>query len=144
MLSACATYRPSRIRTGDMAETGWTATRYFPVDQAAIEAAWMQGEASWYGSYHQGRRTATGERFNMYRFTAAHKSLPFNTVVRVTREDTGASVLVRINDRGPYSEGRIIDLSFAAAHALRSVSEGVVDVRLEVVEWGDGAVYEDR
>jgi len=91
------------------------------------------GLASYYGKEFHGKRTASGEIFNMYRMTAAHRYLPFGSVVMVTRVDTGRSVIVRINDRGPYVEGRIIDLSFGAARRLGMIEEGVVRVRLEVL-----------
>jgi rare lipoprotein A len=74
--------------------------------------------ASWYGPGFHGRRTANGERFNTNALTAAHKTLPFGSQVRVTNERTGRSVVVRINDRGPYAHGRVIDLSKAAAQAV--------------------------
>jgi rare lipoprotein A len=76
------------------------------------------GAASWYGPGFHGKRTANGETFNTNALTAAHKTLPFGTEVRVTNERTGKSVVVRINDRGPYAHGRVIDLSKAAAEAV--------------------------
>jgi rare lipoprotein A len=76
------------------------------------------GVASWYGPGFHGRRTANGERFNTHDLTAAHRSLPFGTRVRVTNKTNGRSVVVRINDRGPYAGGRVIDLSNASAHAI--------------------------
>jgi len=76
------------------------------------------GAASWYGPGFHGKRTANGETFNTNDLTAAHKTLPFGTKVRVTNEKTGKSVVVRINDRGPYAHGRVIDLSKAAAEAV--------------------------
>src|SRR3954463_13853003 len=84
------------------------------------------GEASWYGPGFHGRQTATGERFNTNDLTAAHKTLPFGTKVRVTNERTGRSVVVRINDRGPYAHGRVIDLSKAAAAAVGIAGVGQV------------------
>ena len=77
-----------------------------------------KGVASWYGPGFHGKRTANGEKFNTRALTAAHKSLPFGSRVRVTNERTGRSVVVRINDRGPYAHGRVIDLSKAAAEAV--------------------------
>ena len=77
-----------------------------------------QGLASWYGPPHDGRTAASGEVFDSHALTAAHRSLPFGTQVRVTNTRNGRSVVVRINDRGPYAAGRIIDLTPAAAHAL--------------------------
>jgi rare lipoprotein A len=89
------------------------------------------GVASWYGRHHQGRRTASGEHFDMHALTAAHRTLNFDTVVRVTRLDTGRAVTVRINDRGPYERGRVIDLSAAAARALEITEDGEAEVRIE-------------
>lgn len=91
------------------------------------------GLASWYGREHHGRRTASGEPFDMEAFTAAHRSLPFGTWVRVTHLATGRAVTVRINDRGPWVGGRVIDLSRRAAHALGILADGVARVRLEVM-----------
>jgi len=90
------------------------------------------GMASWYGPGFAGRPTASGERFVPSQRTAAHRTLPFGTVVRVTRLDSGRKVVVRINDRGPFVEGRIIDLSRGAARRLSMLRDGVVEVRIEV------------
>src|SRR3954452_9021472 len=84
------------------------------------------GAASWYGPGFHGKRTANGERFNTHALTAAHKTLPFGTQLRVTNERTGQSVVVRINDRGPYARGRVIDLSKAAADAVGFLGVGMV------------------
>lgn len=92
-----------------------------------------EGLASWYGRKFHGRRTASGERYNMYHRTAAHKTLPLGTVVRVTHLRNHRSVEVVINDRGPFVKGRIIDLSYGAAKALGLVGEGVAKVRVETV-----------
>jgi rare lipoprotein A len=89
------------------------------------------GLASWYGADFHGRRTASGERYNMYAMTAAHKTLPLGTTVDVIHRETGRRVRVRVNDRGPFVDGRIIDLSFAAARALGSAEAGVVPVIVE-------------
>lgn len=89
--------------------------------------------ASWYGPWHQGRRTASGERFNSNAMTAAHRSLPLGTIVSVTNLGNHRSVRVRINDRGPYVDGRIIDLSAAAARRLGMQKDGIARVRIEVV-----------
>jgi rare lipoprotein A len=94
---------------------------------------YQTGYASWYGRDFQGRPTASGEIFDMYAYTAAHRDLPFGTRVRVTNEANGHSVVVRINDRGPWVEGRILDLSYAAAQALGMLEAGVARVRLEVL-----------
>jgi rare lipoprotein A (peptidoglycan hydrolase) len=98
----------------------------------------LRGEASWYGAKFDGRQTASGEIYDMQQFTAAHKTLPFHTVVRVTDLRNLKSVVVRINDRGPYVDGRIIDLSKAAAREIGLTIHGVRPVRLEILRWGDG------
>ena len=99
----------------------------------------MTGLASYYGS---GERTATGERFDPSGMTAAHRTLPFGTRVRVTRVDTGDSVVVRINDRGPFKPGRVIDLSEGAARNLGMTDVGLANVRLEVVNNETGSTGE--
>lgn len=93
----------------------------------------MTGVASWYGPGFHGRRTANGERFNQNELTAAHKTLPFNTRVRVTSMATNRSVIVTINDRGPYVRGRAIDLSAAAARSIGLETRGVGRVKIEVL-----------
>jgi rare lipoprotein A len=95
-----------------------------------------KGDACWYGEEYQGRRTASGETFDMNALTAAHKTLPFNTIVRVKNLDNGRTVNVRVNDRGPFVHGRIIDLSKAGAQRLGMLNDGVAPVRIEVVHWG--------
>jgi len=90
------------------------------------------GRASWYGTAHQGRKTASGERFDPAALTAAHRTLPLGTVTRVTSLDSGKSIKVRINDRGPRARSRVIDLSAEAAAALDLHDDGVGQVRLEV------------
>lgn len=117
-------------------------SRYFPRDRDAFDPAELVGEATWYGGRFHGRSTANGERFDIHRMTAAHRELPFNTIVRVMRVDDRRSVVVRVNDRGPGSPHRVIDLSWAAAHEIGMIDEGHTDVRLEILSWGDGAVYE--
>lgn len=92
------------------------------------------GLASWYGPELDHHRTASGERFNMNELTAAHRSLPLDTVVRVTNLRNGESVSVRINDRGPFAPGRVIDLSRAAAVLIDMKRDGVVPVRIEVFD----------
>ena len=95
------------------------------------------GIASYYAEAHHGRRTADGERYDMQALTAAHPTLPFGSRVRVTNLENGRSVVVRINDRGPYVEERVIDLSYAAARELRFLSRGTARVRLEVLSRPD-------
>lgn len=95
------------------------------------------GIASWYGPNFHGKLTANGERYNMNDYTAAHKTLPFNTMVRVDNVENGKSVVVRINDRGPYVNNRIIDLSRKAAQQINMIGSGTASVRLMVVREGD-------
>jgi rare lipoprotein A len=90
------------------------------------------GLASWYGAFHQGLLTASGEIFDMGRLTAAHRTLPLGTHLRVTNLENGRVVRVRVNDRGPYVLGRVLDLSLGAARLLGMVERGVALVRLEV------------
>jgi rare lipoprotein A len=95
-----------------------------------------EGNASWYGEPFHGRRASNGEIYDMYKLTAAHRTLPFETMVRVTNLSNGKSTTVRITDRGPFIENRIIDLSLAAAREIDSVGPGVVPVRVEVLSPG--------
>jgi rare lipoprotein A len=92
------------------------------------------GTASWYGHYFQGKPTASGEPFNMYQFTAAHRHLPLGTIVRVTNLQNGESVVVRVNDRGPMPKSRIIDLSYGAARTIGLSGAGIEPVRLDIVQ----------
>jgi rare lipoprotein A len=91
------------------------------------------GIASWYGPSFHGKPSASGEPYDMWALTAAHRTLPFGTWVQVTKVETGKRVTVRINDRGPFIEGRIIDLSYGAARELAMIGEGTADVRLTIV-----------
>lgn len=119
---ACA-HSPAREGARPPARTG-----------AATAATFRQaGKATWYGPRHHGRRTASGERFDQHALTAAHRTLPFGTLVRVTNRANGRSVVVRINDRGPHGKGLVIDVSLAAAERLDMVRAGVVPCALEVV-----------
>ena len=92
-----------------------------------------RGLASWYGQNHQGKRTASGEIFNMYDLTAAHRTLPMNSRVKVTDLISGRSVIVRINDRGPFGRGRIVDLSYEAAKRLGFLQRGTTEVTIELL-----------
>jgi rare lipoprotein A len=99
----------------------------------AVRAGVQRGMGSWYGRALQGRKTASGERFDRHKLTAAHRKLPFGTRVRVTNTRNGKAVIVRINDRGPFGGHRIIDVSEAAAKRLGMIAAGVVPVTIEVV-----------
>jgi peptidoglycan lytic transglycosylase len=92
-----------------------------------------EGEASWYGAPFHGRQASNGEIYDMNKLTAAHRTLPFETMVRVTNQKNGKSAIVRITDRGPFVNNRIIDLSYAAARQIESIGPGVVPVRIEVL-----------
>lgn len=100
---------------------------------ALLAATRFEGGASWYGPGFAGRRTASGEVFDPTQLTAAHRTLPFGTLVRVTDAATGAAVVVRINDRGPFVPDRVIDLSRGAAEVLGSVQRGVIHVLVDVL-----------
>jgi len=103
-----------------------------PVPGAYVE----QGIASWYGVPFHGRRAANGEVYDMNQPTAAHRTLPFGSMVRVTNLDNGRQTEVRVTDRGPFVEGRVIDLSFAAARLVDMVGAGIARVRLELLSTG--------
>jgi len=96
-----------------------------------------RGVASWYGRKFHGRRTSNGERYDMYAMTAAHRRLPLPSYVRVTHLGNGRSVVVRVNDRGPFHSGRVIDLSYAAARKLRMIGTGTAPVQITAVEPGE-------
>src|SRR5215470_18049669 len=93
----------------------------------------QSGSASWYGLTHQGRQTASGEIYDMRQLTAAHRTFPFGTRVLITNLDNGRTVEVRINDRGPFVDGRVIDVSRAAAERLGGLGRGLMRVRIRVV-----------
>ena len=105
---------------------------YYPIpsSQGFVE----QGYASWYGPGFHGKKTSNGESYDMHALTAAHKTLPLGTLVKVTRTDTGKSVVVRLNDRGPFVAGRIIDLSNSAAHAIDMIGSGTAPVTIEALQ----------
>lgn len=104
-----------------------------PIDDKSPDVSdfHQTGRASWYGRFFHGRKTANGERYNMHALTAAHKTLPLGSYVRVTNPATSRSVVVRINDRGPFVRGRVIDLSYAAATALDMAHVGTARVTIE-------------
>jgi rare lipoprotein A len=104
--------------------------------KAEISRPYQVGTASWYGSYFHGKATASGEPYNMYDLTAAHRSLPLGSWVRVTNLRNGRAVIVRINDRGPYVAPRIIDVSYSVARILEFKAQGLQRVRLDVVKPG--------
>jgi rare lipoprotein A len=111
---------------------------YYPTTVSARDI--FSGTASWYGKDFHGRKTSNGEVYDMYEMTAAHKTFPMNTVVKVTNTRNNKSVIVRINDRGPFVQSRIIDLSYAAALAIDMINSGTASVRLEVLGFGKNEV----
>ncbi|WP_438850805.1 septal ring lytic transglycosylase RlpA family protein [Brevundimonas nasdae] len=140
LLAACSTFGggrgggaipvvndPAPIVSGTMRPYQVRGRWYTPKEQPNYEEV---GMASWYGDAFNGRPTSTGERFNMHELTAAHKTLPLPGLVEVTNLDNGRRVVVRINDRGPFVDGRIIDLSRGAAQELGMISQGVGRVRV--------------
>lgn len=129
---ADAAFAPSGVRAQDAPRP----TSIGAGASSVVEA----GMASWYGPGFAGRLTANGEVFDPSQLTAAHKSLPFNSLVRVVNEANGMAVVVRINDRGPFKPGRIIDLSRASAEAIGMIGTGVARVHLELLTLPDGVV----
>lgn len=107
-------------------------------DLSASRSSVSEGVASYYAHDFHGKKTANGERYDMNDLTAAHRSFPFNTKVRVTNLSNGRTVVVRVNDRGPFKLERIMDLSLGAAERLEMTKSGTATVRLEVLEWGTG------
>ena len=104
----------------------------------------LVGISSFYAEDFHGKLTANGEVYDMYGVTAAHKTLPLNTVCRVTNLANNKSLILRINDRGPYIAGRILDCSYGAAKKLDFIQQGTTDVKIEVIEWGDGKYMQHR
>jgi len=107
-------------------------------EQTPSRKAYQVGKASWYGKQFHGRTTASGEAYDMFQFTAAHKALPLGTWIKVTNLKNDKWVIVRVNDRGPYVGNRVLDLSYAAAQMLGLRAHGVAKVRIDVVENPEG------
>jgi len=145
LMCACAAPQYDRGRSVDPAAYGVMPPTqrpynvfgvwYYPIPSALgfVE----EGRASWYGPGFHGKQTSNGELYDMHALTAAHKTLPLGTLVKVTRTDTGKSVVVRLNDRGPFIAGRIIDLSYSGAHALDMIGSGTAPVRIEAQSGSD-------
>jgi len=132
VLASCTGQPPEQPRLGRQAPVATPAPPppiFLPDDETprSVET----GLASWYGPGFEGRQTANGEIFDSTQLTAAHRTMRLPSRARVTRLDTGASVIVRVNDRGPYIDGRLIDLSHAAAEALGFTDDGLIEVRVE-------------
>jgi len=122
----------SIVLAGDCAQGKAPSTSPASIERRHAET----GQASWYGKARHGRRTASGEHFDMHALTAAHRTLPFGTIVRVTDLRSGRSVNVRINDRGPFRRGRVIDLSYEAARKLGILTRGTARVGITVIHRG--------
>ena len=140
-LSGCTSMTP---QSGETAKQGSTS-RKLPANQYEVfgkvyetlpdNLGYLEiGVASWYGKKFHGRLTANGETYNMFDMTAAHKALPLPTVVKVTNLDNGQSIVVRVNDRGPFHDDRLIDLSYGAAKALGFADKGVAPVVVEALD----------
>jgi len=102
-----------------------------------------EGRASYYSTGFNGKLTASGEIFNKNAFTAAHRTFPFGTLLRVTNLGNNESVEVTVNDRGPFKKGRILDLSEAAARAIGMIRTGTAEVRIEVLKWGSNEYHKE-
>jgi rare lipoprotein A len=135
---------PAPAETSDSAKRDTTVSsspsptpahpKHAKIPQAPAPAGYTEeGNASWYGNPFHGRHSSNGEVYDMYKLTAAHRTLPFETMVRVTNLNNGKTTTVRITDRGPFVDNRIIDLSQAAAREIESIGPGVVPVRIEVL-----------
>jgi rare lipoprotein A len=138
-LDRLADAKPRREPLNPGANTPYTALGRKYVPYTALQPYRARGVASWYGRKFQGRRTASGERYDMYAMTGAHTVLPIPSYARVTNLANGRSVVVRINDRGPFHADRIIDLSYAAAYKLGYVNAGSAKVEVEAILPGKSA-----
>lgn len=114
---------PGKIRAGE----------YLVIPKINLAEDFQNGAASWYGDYFHGKKTSSGDTFDMYGYTAAHRNLPLGTLATVTNLENGEQVVVTINDRGPYIDGRIIDLSYEAARSIEMVEDGVMEVAVGIL-----------
>jgi len=128
---SCTSSQQARNRGSDQ-NSGRESLRQDRSEQKAPQT--FLGKASYYAEEFHGRKTASGEIYDMSKFTAAHRTLPFGTICRVTNLKTNKSILVRINDRGPFVPDRIIDLSKSAAQALGGINQGIIEVKIEILE----------
>ena len=126
--------RESSITEARLAAVQKTQMNHPLVRPVRLKGAYQVGTASWYGEYFQGRDTASGEPYDMYDLTAAHPTLPLGSFVRVTNLSNGRAVILRVNDRGPVVEGRIIDVSYGAAQILGMSGRGIQRVRLDLIK----------
>ncbi len=133
-LGAGAASGPSSLEAAKVTSTPVISTRGRSANRLKKQQPYQVGTASWYGEFFQGKQTASGEPYDMLDFTAAHPSLPLGTFVKVTNLKNGRAVVVRINDRGPVIDGRIIDVSYNAARALGFKERGVQKVRVDLYQ----------
>jgi len=133
-LGAGAASGPSSLEADKVIKGPVTQTGGHLTKKSKKSQPYQVGTASWYGDYFQGKQTASGEPYDMRDFTAAHPSLPLGTFVKVTNLSNGRAVVVRINDRGPVVDGRIIDVSYNAARALGFKERGIQKVRLDLYQ----------
>lgn len=143
LISACA--NSPRYRTGPV--TSGTTKQKPPALKTVSKGNYRRvitGVSSYYAEDFHGKLTANGEIYDMYGLTAAHKTLPLNTIVRVTNLDNNKSLILRINDRGPYVKGRILDCSYGAAKKLGFIMNGTTKVKIEVIEIGDNKYMKHR
>jgi rare lipoprotein A len=144
LLSCCAAPRYTHVSSGDSDGSSAAASTFqdSPVTDAdqSLQVAnatgdfYQTGEASYYANKFHGRKTASGQRYDRTKFTAAHRTLPYGTMVKVTNLKNNLTVTVRINDRGPQKRSRIIDISAAAAKEIKMISDGIIRVGIEIVE----------
>ena len=144
ILSGCS--NSPRYRTGPVKSSGKKSisTPSLKTKSNVEHRKVMKGVSSFYAEDFHGKLTANGEVYDMYGLTAAHKTLPLNTIVRVTNLVNNKSLILRINDRGPYIKGRILDCSYGAAKKLDFIVQGTTDVKIEVIEWGDNKYMKHR
>ena len=130
-LLSCSSSQQTRSRAGDQnsIRESLRQDRY----EQEVQSTYF-GKVSYYAEEFHGRKTASGEIYDMSKYTAAHRTLPFGTICRVTNLKTNKSVLVRINDRGPFVADRILDLSKGAAQVLDGISQGIMEVKIEILE----------
>ena len=144
ILSGCS--NSPRYRTGPVKTSGKKSisTPSLKTKSNVEHRKVMKGVSSFYAEDFHGKLTANGEVYDMYGLTAAHKTLPLNTIVRVTNLVNNKSLILRINDRGPYIKARILDCSYGAAKKLDFIVQGTTDVKIEVIEWGDNKYMKHR
>ncbi len=128
--------------TSDAARASLAAAE--PIAAADVSDFRQTGKASWYGKAFHGRRTANGERFNMNALTAAHRTLPLASYIRVTNQSNGKSVVVKVNDRGPFARGRVLDLSYAAAKLIGLVHSGTGRVKIQGLSPQEAQIARDE